>query len=81
MRSSYEPCGQAASQKRFSLFRTKPLFFLLSVADPGSGAFLITKSGIRNRFFPDLGSRIPGSYILEPNDNFLGTKFVQFFVN
>jgi hypothetical protein len=36
-----------------------------SVADPdlGSGAFLTPGSGIRNRFFPDLGSRIsdPGS--------------------
>jgi hypothetical protein len=30
-----------------------------SVADPGSGAFLTPGSGIRNRFFPDLGSRIP----------------------
>ncbi len=26
--------------------------------DPGSGAFLTPGSGIRNRFFPDLGSRI-----------------------
>jgi hypothetical protein len=34
---------------------------LLSVADPdpGSGAFLTPGSGIRNRFFPDPGSRIP----------------------
>ncbi len=34
-----------------------------SVADPdpgsGSGAFLTPGSGIRNRFFPDPGSRIP----------------------
>jgi hypothetical protein len=29
-----------------------------SVADPGSGAFLTPGSGIRNRFFPDPGSRI-----------------------
>jgi hypothetical protein len=28
--------------------------------DPGSGAFLTPGSGIRNRFFPDPGSRIPG---------------------
>jgi hypothetical protein len=36
------------------------LFFFFSVADPdpGSGAFLTPGSGIRNRFFPDLGSRI-----------------------
>jgi hypothetical protein len=27
--------------------------------DPGSGAFLTPESGIRNRFFPDSGSRIP----------------------
>jgi hypothetical protein len=43
---------------------------LLSVADPdpGSGAFLTPGSGIRNRFFPDPGSRIPdlGSRILRP---------------
>jgi hypothetical protein len=32
--------------------------------DPGSGAFLTPGpgSGIRNRFFPDLGSRIPNPY-------------------
>jgi hypothetical protein len=29
------------------------------VADPGSGAFLTPGSGIRNRFYPDPGSRIP----------------------
>ncbi len=36
--------------------------------DPGSGAFLTPRSGIRNRFFPDLGSRIsdPGSRIPDP---------------
>jgi hypothetical protein len=36
--------------------------------DPGSGAFLTPGSGIRNRFFPDLGSRIsdPGSQIPNP---------------
>jgi len=43
---------------------------LLSVADPdpGSGSFLTPGSGIRNRFFPDPGSRIPdlGSRILRP---------------
>jgi hypothetical protein len=31
------------------------VFLFGSVADPGSGAFLTP--GIRNRFFPDLGSR------------------------
>jgi hypothetical protein len=50
--------------------------------DPGSGAFLTPESGIRNRFFPDPGSRIPdlGSRILRPYfyelfDNFFGKKF------
>ncbi len=38
-----------------------PHFPKSSVADPdpGSGAFLTPGSGIRNRFFPDPGSRIP----------------------
>jgi hypothetical protein len=54
---------------------------LRSVADPdpGSGAFLTPGSGIRNRFFPDPGSRIPdpGSKPIfwELSDNFLGYKF------
>ncbi len=45
--------------------------------DPGSGAFLTPGpgSGIRNRFFPDLGSRIPTPYFLELSDKFLGKKF------
>ncbi len=49
----------------FLLFSPKITQFLLpkfrSVADPdpGSGAFLTPGSGIRNRFFPDPGSRIP----------------------
>ncbi len=30
--------------------------------DPGSGALLTPGFGIRNRFFPDLGSRIPNLY-------------------
>ncbi len=50
-----------------------------SVADPGSGAFLTPGPGseIRNRFFPDLGSRIPNPYFCELNDKFfefLGKK-------
>ncbi len=32
------------------------------IQDPGSGAFLTPGSGIRNRFFPDPGSRIPNPY-------------------
>ncbi len=49
----------------------------ISVADPdpGSGAFLTPGSGIRNRIFPDLGSRIPNPYFRELSDNFLCKKF------
>ncbi len=55
----------------------------ISVADPdpGSGAFLTPGSGIRNRFFPDPGSRIPDPYFWELSDNFLGKiicNFVKF---
>jgi hypothetical protein len=44
-----------------------------SVPDPGSFAFLTpgAGSGIRNRFIPDLGSRIPNPYFLELSDKFL----------
>jgi hypothetical protein len=35
------------------------LFTRVADPDPGSGAFLTPGSGIRNRFFPDPGSRIP----------------------
>jgi hypothetical protein len=50
---------------------------LPSIADPDpeSGAFLTSGSGIRNRFIPDPGSRIPNSYFWELSDNFLGKKF------
>ncbi len=43
--------------------------------DPESGAFLTPGSGIRNRFFADLGSRIPNPYFWELIDNLLGKKF------
>ncbi len=47
----------------------RPYTVPISVADPGSGAFLTPGSGIRNRFFLDPGSRFsdPGSqtHILE----------------
>ncbi len=50
--------------------------------DPGSCAFLTPGSGIRNRFFPDPGSRIPdprsripNPYIWEHIEKFLGEKF------
>ncbi len=50
-------------------------FYNSSVAapDPGSGAFLTPGSGIRNRFFPDPGSRIP-----DPKPTCLRAKW-QFF--
>ncbi len=55
------------------------LILYISVADPdpGSGAFLTSGSGsgIRNRLFPDLGSRIPNPYFWELSDNFWGKKF------
>jgi hypothetical protein len=38
--------------------------------DPGPGAFLTPGSGIRNRVFPDPGSRIPNPYFLKLSDNF-----------
>ncbi len=49
----------------------------ISVADPDPGfdAFLTPGSGIRNRFFPDLGSQIPNPYFWELSDNFLCKKF------
>jgi len=47
-------------------------FLYGSVADPGSGAFLTTGSGILNRFFPDPGSQ---THIFESLVTFLGKKF------
>ncbi len=38
-------------------------------------SFLTPGSGIRNRIFPDLGSRIPNPYFWELSVNFLGKKF------
>jgi hypothetical protein len=43
--------------------------------DPGSGAFLTSGSGIRNRFFPYLGSQIPNPYFRDLCEYFLGKKF------
>jgi hypothetical protein len=36
--------------------------FSVADPDPESGAFMTPGSGIRNRFFPDLGSRISNPY-------------------
>ncbi len=41
----------------------------------GTDSVVDAESGIRNRFFPDLGSRIPTPYFWEFSDNFLGKKF------
>ncbi len=41
--------------------------------DPGSGAFLTPRSGIRDGFFS--GSRIPRPYFEELFDIFFGKKF------
>ncbi len=41
----------------------------------GSGAFLAPGSGIRNRFFPEPGSRIPNPYIWEHVENLFGKNF------
>jgi hypothetical protein len=54
----------ALAKKNFrSEFRALELKYCIFVSgadpDPGSGAFLTPGSGIRNRFFPDPGSRIP----------------------
>ncbi len=55
------------------------LSVVCSVADPGSGAFLTPGSGIRNRVFPDPGSRIPDPKPIflraYSSDNFLSKKF------
>ncbi len=61
------PLPQAARRKRIHRSSTKNIVLISaadSVADPypGSGAFLTPGSGIRNRFFPDPGSRIPNPY-------------------
>ncbi len=47
----------------------------IRIRDLGSGAFLTPGSGIRNRFFPDPGSRIPNPYFWELGDNCVGKKF------
>ena len=49
-RSNHVPTVIAVNPKLSSL--------RIRIRDPGSGAFLIPGSGIRNRFFPDPGSRI-----------------------
>ncbi len=64
-------------EKDYHFYLCEKAFMHYSVADPdpGSGAFLTPGSGIRNRFFPDLGFRIPNSYFREFSDNILGKKF------
>ncbi len=43
---------------RICILFVRILQYSVADPDPGSGAFLTPGSGIRNRFFPDLGSRI-----------------------
>ncbi len=47
----------------------------IRIRDQGSVAFLTPGSGILNRFFPDLLSRIPNPYFGELSDYILGEKF------
>ncbi len=54
-------CNNTVKPKRIDSFVPTPRD-RASVPDPGSGAFLTPGSRIRNRFIPDLGSRIPNSY-------------------
>ncbi len=48
----------------------------LRTRDPGPFWALDPDSGIRNRFFPDLGSWIPNPYFWELCDKFLGKSFI-----
>jgi hypothetical protein len=43
----------------FYIFGSTPAVLRIRIRDPGVGAFLTPGSGIRNRFIPDPGSRIP----------------------
>ncbi len=52
----------------------KPLL-RIRIRDPVPFWPLDSGSEIRNRFFPDPGSRIPNPYFWEFSDNFLGKKF------
>ncbi len=51
---------------------------ILQCCGSGSGIRCLFDPGIRNRFFPDLGSRIPNPNFWELCDNFLGKKFYNF---
>jgi hypothetical protein len=61
------------------LCRQKSLDSLLlrhpSIADPASGAFLTSGSGIGVFWFPDLVFRIPNPYFWERSENFLSKKY------
>jgi hypothetical protein len=60
---------------------TRKFTLINSVADPGYGAIWTPGSGIRNKFFPDPGSRIPNPYFCELSDKFLGKSILKSFVN
>jgi hypothetical protein len=59
----------------FRFFHEHPFEVISIFAVLGSGAFLTPGSGIRIRFFPDLGSRIPNPYFWGLGDNFLSENF------
>jgi hypothetical protein len=55
---------------------TRAIYTIVADPDPGSGAFLTPGSDIRNRFFPDPGSRIP-----DPKPIFMRTFWGKKFYN
>ncbi len=60
--------------------REANVFFSVGDPDPGPGIRCLfdrgPRFGIRNRFFPDPGSRIPTPYFLEHSDKFLGKSSI-----
>ncbi len=70
--------SQQTTKKKLNchhIVQIKPVSCNVADPDPGSGAFMTSGSGIRNRFFPDPGSRIPNPHFWKLSDNFLGKKF------
>jgi hypothetical protein len=61
------------------LLRLDKLCSLLRIRDPMPFWTLGPGSSIRNRSFPDPGSRIPNPYFWEVSDTFLGKKFYNSF--
>jgi hypothetical protein len=64
-------CGPSAAQFQFGKYG-----FIESLAvGSGSGIRCLFDPWIRDRLFPDPGSRIPNPYFRELSDNFLDKKF------